>query len=199
MQSISDRFFKKYPKLFNYKPGVDFIARLFFIGIFILLIKKIYVWNADINGNLSFPFIGSFSLIELLRHFLLGCTQQVLHFLGYQSFIHGWIVGIPGGAIILETPCLGINICFVFICLVAAYPSHLKWQYILLYILLGLVIIQLMNLGRLVAMVFVVKNQYKLPIEHHDLFNMIIYTVVILLFFYYTNLTGNKHIRPENA
>lgn len=194
MFSIGNLLIRRYPKLQHYKPGIDFLARLFFIGIFILLIKKIYGWNATINGVIDYPILGPSSPIEFLRQILLISTKHTLDFLGHPSFIRGWVVGIQGGGIKIETPCLGINVCFIFIALVAAFPSKLKWYYILLYIISGLFIIQFFNLLRMIAMVFVVKNQYHLPIEHHDLFNIIIYLIIFSLFYFYINFSSRETI-----
>ena len=179
--------FKKYPSTLIYKPGIEFLARLFFIGMFIFLLKKIYNFFADEGGVIHSSILGSFSPIEWLRHLLLNNTKAILEILGYKPYLYGWVVGADGGGIVIETPCLGINVCFVFITLIIAFPSKIKWFLKAFYIIIGVLLIQAFNLARMVGMVFVVKNKYHLPIEHHDLFNIIIYLLVIILFYYYVN------------
>jgi exosortase/archaeosortase family protein len=191
MFSLSNNLVKRFPVLYNYKPGIDFLTRLFFIGVFLIAIKKLYGWSADVNGNIDVPLIGHFSAIEALRTLLLHSCKILLEALGYPAVIHGWLVGISGGFVRLETPCLGINVCFVFISLVLAFPSPIKWTYKILYVILGVLLIQFLNIWRIAGMVFVTKNKYHLPIEHHDLFNLIIYIVVFMLFYYFISLSTN--------
>lgn len=181
---------KKYPMLLKYKPGLDFLARLFFIGAIFLCIKKAYGWGADRHGYLNLPYFGPTSFIEFIRNPLLHASKKIIEFLGHPAILHGWVVGIDGGgAVRVETPCIGINVCFAFIILVLSYPSHLHWGYKTLFLFAGLFIIQLLNLVRIVGMVFVIHNRYALPMEHHDLYNLIIYITIFGMFYLFTSIS----------
>jgi exosortase/archaeosortase family protein len=173
-----------YPQLNKFKPGIYFIARLFFVCLFFVTLKLLYNFFADSHGILQLPFIEPYSPIETLRNFLLNISRYLLHLFGYDTFLNGWVLGIKnGGAIQLETPCLGINICFAFIALMTAYPSGLKWHYKALIIIAGTLLIQGLNIMRIIGMIFVVHYRYSLPVEQHDLFNMIVYLVIFFMFY----------------
>lgn len=181
---ISKGIVAKFPSLKKYKPGVEFLFRLFFLIILGLVLKKLYWLISDTGGTLTIPLLAGFNLLESIRTVLIAGTVWGLELMGYPTFVAGWIVGIPHTAAVnIQTPCLGINVCLVFIALLVAYPSEYTWWQKALYIAAGVAIIQAVNVARMIAMVFVVKNRYILPIEHHDLFNMVIYAIIFGLFY----------------
>lgn len=185
---ISSKLVERFPSLQKYKPGVEFLSRLFFLVVLALVLKKVYWAISDRAGTVDIPVLAGFNALESLRSILVVGTAKGLSLLGYDSFVSGWIVGIKGqGAVSVQTPCLGINVCLVFLGLIIAYPSAYKWWQKSLYLLLGVFIIQFVNLLRMIAMVLVVSYRYELPIEHHDLFNMVIYSIIFGLFYWFIN------------
>ncbi len=187
---FSNFLVSKFPTLQKYKPGIEFLARLFFLAVLGLASKKLFWLISDAGGTFTLPLISGFNPIEALRNSLIAATAFFLQLFGYTSFIAGWVVGIPQvAAVKVETPCLGINVCLVFIVLIVAYPSAMRGWLQALYLVVGVLIIQIFNIARMVAMVFVIKNRYQLPIEHHDLFNMVIYAVIFALFYLFISLS----------
>jgi exosortase/archaeosortase family protein len=184
----------KYPSLEKNKPGVEFLFRLFFLIVIGIVLKKTYWLVSDVAGTITkIPFLGGINLIETVRTFLLNGTVNLLHLLGHKTLLEGWVVGIKDIAYVrIETPCLGINVCLVFILLVLAYPAAIKWYEKALFLVGGVIFIQFVNLIRMVAMVYVVKNRYNPPIEHHDLFNMVIYLIVFGLFYWLTVMNTKR-------
>ena len=156
---LSNYLVSKFPTLEKYKPGIEFLARLFFLAVLGLVGKKLFWLVSDVGGTFTLPFLSGFNPIEALRNSLIAATANILQLLGYTSFIAGWVVGIPQvAAVRVETPCLGINVCLVFIGLIIAYPSAMNGWVKALYLVLGVLIIQIFNIGRMVAMVFVIKS-----------------------------------------
>lgn len=185
---ISSKLVERFPSLQKYKPGVEFLSRLFFLLVISLILKKVFWAISDRGGTLDIPFLAGWNPIESLRSTLVTGTAKSLSFLGHTAYQSGWVVGIVDrGGVSVQTPCLGINVCLVFIGLIIAYPHAYKWWQTLLFVLAGVFIIQFVNLLRMVAMVHVVANRYTLPIEHHDLFNIVIYSVIFGLFYWYIN------------
>lgn len=184
---ISNWLIKLVPALKEYKPGVEFLSRLFFLIVLGLILKKFYWLVSNEAGTLLYPPLEGLNPIESLRMSLIWGAKKGIDLLGYPSFSAGWLVGIIGVAnVSLQTPCLGINVCLAFMALIIAYPSSWTWWKSAIYLALGLVVIQLVNLVRIIAMVFVVKNRYQLPVEHHDLFNLVVYLIIFSLFYIYT-------------
>ena len=138
---LSNYIVSKFPTLEKYKPGIEFLARLFFLAILGFVFKKVFWLLSDSGGTFNIPLIGVFNPIEFLRTSIINATAGILALLGYTTVIEGWVVGIFNTAAVrIETPCLGINVCLVFIGLIVAYPHDMKWWQKGLFIVGGLIL-----------------------------------------------------------
>jgi exosortase/archaeosortase family protein len=120
-------------------------------------------------------------------------AQFLVNILGFETIKYDSVISIVGArGIIVHAPCLGFNVFGAFIVLIIAYPSNRNWREKALFILAGVMGIQLLNILRVTALVIKNNYQYELPINHHDLFNIIIYSFVFFAFYMWIKLYANR-------
>lgn len=136
--------------------------------------------------------------IEGLTQGLIKCTVAVLHILGYDTFVaDNWLRVSGKGGFILAYECLGYGIMSFFTAFVVAYPKPDKSKY--LFLPLGLLLIQILNIARFVLLSLYWKGSiFKGLIDHHDLFNLILYACLMFVIYLWINYKGGKS-KVENV
>lgn len=174
------------------KFAVTFIALFlafyyFNIGFFSITSPGASRYNSFIADN--------FNYIRLLRHLLLACTSLVLRCAGYASVINEYELRIVGhGGIRLVYSCLGLGIMSFFSAFVLAYPKPFNKK--IFFLAGGLLVIQLLNILRMAAVALFWGKKAQHIIDHHVLFNGIIYLVIgIGLYFWVTADDRKKHAK----
>ena len=118
-------------------------------------------------------------------------TQTILQFLGYDAQIYNApsnpsVMLYIDGKIIYRVieGCNAVSIMLLFTAFVIAFAKAIKST--IIFILMGLVIIYLANLGRLITLAYVYQElpQFK-EIAHDIAFPAVIYGTVILLWIYW--------------
>ncbi|MCF8461429.1 MAG: exosortase/archaeosortase family protein [Flavobacteriales bacterium] len=98
--------------------------------------------------------------------------------------------------IYIKNFCLGIDMMFVFTALVLSFPG--KWFNRLWFIPLGIIGIQLINIGRIVGMslswIILDRGDF---VDHHDVFNLVATIFIFLMFTVWVNL--KKKPAPSGA
>lgn len=101
-----------------------------------------------------------------------------------------WLVGSEQ-AIEVVYDCLGINLFFVFLVFLLAYPGKIRtkrW-----FIPMGLIVIFMLNSMRMAALTIVVNCCYhRLGFLHHFVFQGIIYLVIFGLWVWFSNFKQEK-------
>lgn len=130
-----------------------------------------------------------------LVNFIIHTGRAILELLGYHAFAMQrtlWIDYVPG--VTVGNYCLGIQLMYYFTMLVLVSP--LTWRAKIIGSLLGVVITMLLNIIRVTGLVLV---SYHAPdymfLAHDHLFNIMVFGV-LLLFFYY--LTRRYEARPDS-
>jgi len=127
-----------------------------------------------------------------MRSMVLFISYKILLFFNYQALLVNaeFIYNPHHGGIHMAYSCMGFGLMALWIAfIISCKPFNTRRK--LLLILLGLVVINAMNILR-VLVIFISHNKRFLGIEHHDLFNMLVHVVVILMGLLVIN--GNKHI-----
>ena len=97
-----------------------------------------------------------------------------------------WING-ANDAIEIVYDCLAINLFFVFMVFIIAYPGKLKTK--LWYIPFGIVVIFILNSMRMAALTLIVaKNPHLMDLFHHFIFQGLIYVFIFLMWWYFTKI-----------
>jgi exosortase/archaeosortase family protein len=119
---------------------------------------------------------------DWVRIFLLYSSKFVFDILGYSNqVISNYKLLVPDLAYVeIGNYCLGIQLWIFFIALICSYPG--KWKQKLLYSALGVVAINILNIIRIVTIIFAVHAYPKQMQFNHDyVFNVIVYVFVFLM------------------
>lgn len=162
---------------------------ILFIGIF----SALYYFNIFFLGmtspeNYYSPFLDkNLNYVFLLQETLMKITVYILELLGYNTFTKdNWLHVSGKGGFILAYSCLGIGVMSFFTAFVIAFPKPLKSK--LLFLPAGLIFIQLLNITRFVLLSLYWKGSiFKNVIDHHDLFNLILYVILLGVIYLWVN------------
>lgn len=184
----------------KYKPLLLFVAKV--LGIFLLFLLLKYIHKLLIDPSCTLPlavWLRDFNIYVVLADAILYPCQWILHSLGYQTLMAERTISIAGyRGIIIHAPCLGINIIAGFAALIIAYPSKAGYLKKISVIFLGIMGIYLLNIIRVTGLTL--RNRYSLvlPVDHHDLFNIIIYSFVFLIFYWWikSNSRTATQVKP---
>jgi exosortase/archaeosortase family protein len=159
----------------------------FNIGFFSITSPQSIHYNSFIADN--------FNYIRALRHLLLLSTAFVLRCAGFESVTNEFELLTAGrGGIRLVYSCLGLGLMSFFSAFVLAYPKPLKKK--LLFLLSGLAVIQLLNVLRMTTVAIFGGSRAQHIIDHHIIFNGIIYIVIAIgLYFWVTAEERKNHAK----
>ncbi|HVW13501.1 MAG TPA: archaeosortase/exosortase family protein [Mucilaginibacter sp.] len=169
-----------------------------FLLIFLSLFGLFYYFNVFFFG-LTLPgrhysaFLANhLDYISALRHLLLRTTAKLLDWMGYTSITDNTNILIAGhGRLTLVYTCLGLGIMSFFTAFVIAYPRKLKAK--LLFLILGLVAIQVLNIARFIVLaIWWDKKVNGQIIDHHTVFNAIIYVIIAVSLYFWVKHDDKK-------
>jgi len=164
-----------------------------FLTLFLSLFVIFYYFNLFVigvctPGGFYIAFADQYlNYIELLQNVLLRCTVAILNSLGYHTFtMDNWLQVTGKGGFILAYACLGYGVMSFFAAFVIAYPKPIKSKYI--FLPAGLIFIQMLNITRFVLLALYWRGSLlRGIIDHHDLFNLILYAILILVIYSWVN------------
>jgi len=139
------------------------------------------LWSIVYNGWLqSNPIADTF----LIQH-LISISSLILRKLGYSIFTQADLIGIEGSSgLIVSAPCDGLSLFVLFAGFIIAFPGKIKSKFI--YIPIGLLIIDIINIIRIVALVIIVKYApHKLEFNHSYTFTLIMYIIIFFLWMFW--------------
>lgn len=182
---------------------MDKNAPLKFIVTFLLLFLIFYFFNIgffSITSTQSEHYVSflatHLNYIDWLRWVLLQTSTQILKLLGYVAICNKYYLLVAGkGEIQLVYTCLGLGVMSFFAAFVLAYPKPLKSR--IIFLIGGLLVIQLLNIARFVLLSLYWGRQASHSIDHHTIFNIFIY-VVILTSLYLWIKTDNRKPHATN-
>lgn len=182
------------PMLKEFKPVLIFLVKFVFIGLVLMALYNVYL-NQYHKYNLPDPY----------SIFVADCTVSTLNTAGFDA----------GSAIDKKNPwvwirmenlwpsyinegCNAISVMIIFVAFVLAFSKG--WIRTLLFVIGGLLIIQLMNIFRIALLnwIFVYHSEYG-KIAHDYLFPAIIYGTVVLLWIVWVKYFALKIEKPEDG
>ncbi len=138
------------------------LTYLFYFLIFLNFINGIFDYRAWIN------------IVFTISH-------NILRIIGYESVVEPFQLHGANGSIFMAKGCLGIMTTYLFVAFIILTGENRSG--IIKYSVIGVIIINLANILRFVFLFIHLQNHgaYLWKIEVHDLFNIVIYALVLFL------------------
>lgn len=183
----TNTFRQKFKLTDKYKPLLLFIVKAITIYYVLQFLFLAYVGLADPRGTYDFTEIfGDFNLIYWITKLHVIASEWVLNLCSFDTESTWKILRIKhSGGVMIEYACLGVEVWIAFIALIFAYP--IKVNRPLLYksiaSVIGVLIIFLLNVGRMVAIILIghYRSDFKIQTVH-DIFNYVVYSLIFVLF-----------------
>ncbi|AMR31808.1 hypothetical protein A0256_10440 [Mucilaginibacter sp. PAMC 26640] len=166
-----------------------------FLGLFLLCYYfNIMFFGITQPGHNYVAFLDQhLNYIDWLRWGLLHLSATLLRAFGFTVIVSKTELLVAGHGIIqLIYTCLGLGVMSFFTAFVLTYPKKLKAK--LLFLFGGLLGIQLLNVIRLMLLALYWDRSKARIIDHHVLFDVMIYLVIIVTLYYWIN---NKRSNPD--
>jgi exosortase/archaeosortase family protein len=172
------------------KPTILFLAKLGFLcAVYFLWFSKV-VWELPIISTYYGHFV-HYTMLSLTHG-----SVWVLNLLGYQAEVFNVrFIDLYDSImnIYIKNFCLGIDMMFTLTALIISFPG--KWLDRLWFIPLGIVGIQLINIGRIVGMslswIILDRGAF---VDHHDVFNTIAVIFIFIMFTFWVKLCEKKNL-----
>jgi exosortase/archaeosortase family protein len=140
-------------------------------------------YNALLAENLNY--------IRLLRRFILQSSAQIINWFGYTAITNDFQLLVAGRGILqVVYSCLGLGVMSFFTAFVIAYPKKLKAK--LFFLISGLIGIQLLNILRFVLLALFWDKKPGIIVDHHTIFNMIIYVIIAISLYFWVKSDDHK-------
>lgn len=160
-----------------------------FLGIFVFLYYLNIAYNGIVApGGFYNQFIAeNLNYVEGLRFVLLESSALILKALNFQVFTTDiWLRVAGRGGIIVAYDCLGFGVMSFFTAFVLAYPKPSKSK--MWFLPVGLILIQSLNITRFILLALYWRSSdLKSFIDHHDLFNIILYVILLVVIYLWIN------------
>lgn len=148
-------------------------------------------------GNLYSPFAEKYlNYIKWLRESITHTASFFGNLLGYEVITPNSykIKVVNGGGVNIVYECVGYGVMSVWAAFALAYPTHTKRK--LKWLFGGLLAIWFINVIRILALLLAVNQKTKIDInkfgEHHDVFNYVAYSLIIIMIYFYTKTKVRK-------
>lgn len=176
---------------------VFFLAKLL---AFFLLFDYFFLFliGASVEGGVYIPFLAeTLNIPVFYRDAVLLMAGGLLHLLNYEYTIQGELLAVAGSpGILLNYSCYGFSLISLYAALILAYPAEKKLR--IKFLLLGLAGIVTLNTLRVAALAALYTGQnYQTiqQIDHHMIFNIVVYLFIFGIFYRYVN-RAESHEKP---
>lgn len=155
------------------------------MGLFFLLIGFTPVRNViDINGAYS--------------NAIVVITAKILGLLGITSTYHGSLINLPSISLDVKFGCNGLEAVMIYCVAVLTFPA--TWKKRFYGIILGFLVIQVLNLIRIVALAYAgVYHRELFDIVHLYVAQGVMIAVALGTFVLYLNYLSHRDEKPQQA
>jgi exosortase/archaeosortase family protein len=168
-----------------------------FAAVFICLFLLFYYFNIFFFGLTSSggkysAFLAKYlNYIDWLRWGLLHTSASILNTIGFKTIVSKYELLVAGhGVIKLVYTCLGLGIMSFITAFVIAYPKPLRIKLISYFTaILGL---QVLNVIRLVLLALYWDRNKSRIVDHHLIFDIIIYIIIVITIYFWVNYKSHK-------
>ena len=157
----------------------------FIVLFFLFYYFNIFFFGVTSTGNNYNAYLSEhLNYISGLRLFLLKSSTLLLHILGFGAIYNEYELLVAGhGVLKLVYSCLGLGVMSFFAAFVIAYPG--KWGSKILFLVAGLLGIQLLNIIRFVVLAIFWDKNNTYILDHHTVFNIFIYLVIAVSLYFW--------------
>lgn len=148
--------------------------------------------GATSKGGIYFALLDRhFNYITLWRHAYISIAACTLDQLGYIVYTTDTTLKVYGhSGFRLVYSCLGYGVMSFFSAFVLTFPKPIRSR--IIFLVSGLAVIFILNLSRFILMpLFYNPRINVLSINHHDIFNISLYLVIIVMIYRWVNSTPN--------
>jgi len=167
------------------------------IVLFLVLYGVFYFGNQGytgltVPGNAYSPFLDEhLNYVRWFREFLLQGSAFVIRLFGHSTFIHATGIKMETGTgVQLIYACMGFAIFSFWWAMILAFPQSLKTK--LLFLFGGTLIIIILNILRIAAVALAFNKWGATNIDHHLIFNIVVYGILFLMLYRWFNLPVSK-------
>lgn len=175
------------------KKSSPFVFLMAFPSLFILFyaFNIIYI-GITTPGGYYWPFFDMYLNYPVnWRKFCISSTAHILKSLGYLVHSNSTGLKVTGhSGFRLVYSCLGYGIMSCFAAFVISFPKPVMSK--IKFLTIGLTGIQVLNTLRFV-LIAIFYNNRQISIDHHNLFNYLIYLILALSIYIWTNLSCKRH------
>ncbi|GAA4328334.1 hypothetical protein GCM10023149_32300 [Mucilaginibacter gynuensis] len=158
---------------------------------FVLLFALFYYFNLGMlsltshGGHYNAFIANHLNYIQGLRDVLINSTAWLLRGLGHTVLTNHHQLLVPGrSTLVLAYSCLGLGISSFLSAFALAYPAKLATR--LWFMLVAIVTVQLLNVIRFALLALYWNSHTGSFIDHHTLFNIIIYIAIATAIYFWT-------------
>jgi len=183
----------------GYFFAIGYAFRVLFFYFLLSYATDAYIALVDPDGKYNFSdTLGKVNFVTLLRSSILYPAEWLLKLFGYPTFITTFNVGIMGsGGVKMVYSCIGIKALIALTVVVACFPAKAKSK--LLFLLMALPVMHLLNIIRVTILAVLNKFSYTLSLEHHEVYNTIIYAYIAASFYIFTEYFSERKMKPQVA
>ena len=170
-----------------------------FLGLFLIFYYfNIFYFSITSRGSHYVPFFDEhLNYIRWLRNLLLTVSRSIVNMLGFTCISNDHQLLVTGHGIIdVVYSCLGLGVMSFFAAFVIAYPKELKPK--LIFLLIGLVSIQVLNVLRFVLLALLWDKKSHLILDHHTIFNIVIYIIIAITLYFWVKHDDKSVARAKN-
>jgi exosortase/archaeosortase family protein len=187
-------------KQYSNNPSYRFV--ILFLSLFALFYYfNIFYIGITAPGNHYSEFLDQhLNYIRDFRILLISISAGILRLFGYEVFTSDTTLhALDAGGINVVYSCLGFGVMSFFVAFVIAWPEKsLKSK--LLFIPAGIILIQTLNISRFILItLFWRTSPLRSVIDHHILFNFILYAVLLASIYFWMNKESDKKIPSKTS
>ena len=161
----------------------------------------LFLIGASVKGGIYIPLLEKYNIIHLIRDTFLHSAGLIISLFGYSYTITRDLLSIHGGSgVILGYSCYGFSITSMFLALILAYPRPIRTKWLTLVV--GLLTIFILNVFRIagLAIIYTKSSQPSLRnIDHHMVFNIIVYLVIFGIYYWYVNSNQSEELSTDHT
>lgn len=173
-------------------PYVRFVIS--FVGLYLLFnyFNELYIGITAIGGVYVQFLDEHLNYIKWWRTFSIESSATILRWFNYIVITNETQLRVVGkGGFTLVYTCLGYGIMSVFMAFCISFPSPFKHRW--WFMLAGLIFIQAINTARFILLSLYWNRRKPLfGMDHHDLFNIVIYSALIIICYLWIKYSSKK-------
>jgi exosortase/archaeosortase family protein len=185
----------QHPEKYAGKEPVSPLGFVFkFLGLFLLFyFFNLLFFGLTSPGKHYSPFLDHYlNYVQGLRWLLLNVSTGLLNMLGFTAICNDYELLVAGHSTIqVVYSCLGLGVISFFAAFVLAFPKPVKRK--MIFLVTGILVIEFLNVIRFMVLVLYWTPKDSKIIDHHTIFNVIIYIIIAISLYFWV-----KHPEGEN-